>query len=46
MGKNKKTGFTMIEVLVSLALMVIIVGLSAFLYARAARIRKLHHISE
>jgi len=41
MGKNKKTGFTMIEVLVSLALMVIIVGLSAFLYARSAKLRKL-----
>jgi len=41
MKKNRKTGFTMIEDLVSLALMVIIVGLSAFLYARAARIRKL-----
>lgn len=41
MKKNKKTGFTMLEILVALALLVVIVGLSAFLYAKAARIRKL-----
>jgi len=39
--KGTKKGFTLLEVLVSLALLVIIVGLSAYLYARAARLRKL-----
>ncbi|MGC8805220.1 MAG: pilus assembly FimT family protein, partial [Candidatus Ratteibacteria bacterium] len=37
----KKNGFTLLEMLVALALIVIVVGLSAFLYAKAARLRKL-----
>lgn len=41
MKKNKKTGFTMLEILVALTLVVIVVGLSAFLYAKSARLRKL-----
>lgn len=39
--KKKKSGFTLLEILVSLALIVIVVGLAGFLYVRAARIRKL-----
>lgn len=42
MKKDKpKSGFTLLELIVSLTLLVIIVGLSAYLYARAARLRKL-----
>ncbi len=41
MKKRVNTGFTMLEILVVLSLLVIIVGLSAYLYARAARLRKL-----
>ncbi|HPO52723.1 MAG TPA: prepilin-type N-terminal cleavage/methylation domain-containing protein [bacterium] len=39
--KNIMNGFTLLEILVALALVVIVVGLSAFLYAKAARLRKL-----
>ncbi|MCX7705729.1 MAG: type II secretion system GspH family protein [bacterium] len=38
---KKKKGFTMLEILVALALLIIIVGLATFLYVRAARLRKL-----
>ncbi|MCM8817051.1 MAG: type II secretion system GspH family protein [Candidatus Omnitrophica bacterium] len=41
MKKRTNSGFTMLEILVVLTLLVIIVGLSAYLYARAARLRKL-----
>ncbi|HOK80438.1 MAG TPA: type II secretion system protein [bacterium] len=39
--KNIEKGFTLLEILVALALLVIVVGLSAFLYTRAAKLRKL-----
>lgn len=42
MKKEKiRKGFTMLEILVVLALLVTVVGLSAFLYTRAAKLRKL-----